>query len=462
MTAERGPESPPPTRRRRSRRRREPGSGLTSLAQAVEVLDRAVSLSPADETEILWWEVRRSRVGHPPDDFDSIRRVERSAMIRVREGGRTGNFRIDRPTTGALNSGIRQAMAHARGAEPTPRPPLPDAREPEPEPPPFDHRLASLSPQEAHRTLERSLGDDEAAILEWSEGRVVIQNSRGLRRAAKVTSATCQVRSGEETLAGFSGQSARHLEELDLDKALARARRRRAESRGDAPGSDAPIHLVLSPEATIELVNQLNVQALGARAYREGTSFLRQHAGVQVFDREFDLIDDATDAGGMPFPFDLEGRTKRPVELISRGVPRSPTLDSESAIGLGMRPTGHGLGGGEAFGLHLFMRAGELSEPELIEKTESGLWVGRLERLEVFDPSRMLFRAHCRGVRTITGGQIRHAVPEQIWEDSLLRVFSNFFAIGRNAAVKASRDGFLGSTSAPATAIAEVAGLRSA
>ncbi len=421
-----------------------------------------MSLSPADETEILWWEVRRSRVGQPMDDFDSIRRVERSAMIRVREGGRTGSFRIDRPTRGTLGSGIRQAMAHARGDEPSLRPPLPDSREPEPVEPPFDHRLASLSPQEAHRLLERNLGEDEAAVLEWSEGRVVIQNSRGLRRQAKVTSATCQLRSGQGSLAGFSGQSARQLEELDFDKALARARRRRADKRGDTPDPAQATRLVLSPEATIELVNQLNVQALGARAYREGTSFLRQHAGVQVFDRDFGLRDDATDTNGMPFPFDLEGRTKTPLDLVSRGVPRGPTLDSESAVALGMKPTGHALGGGEAFGLHLFMQAGELSEPELIERTGDGLWVGRLDRLEVFDPNRMLFRAHCRGVRTIAKGGIGYAVPEQIWEDSLLRVFSNFFAIGRNAVVKATRDGFLGGTSAPATAIAEATGLRPA
>jgi predicted Zn-dependent protease len=459
-------EQPRRSERRRSRRRREAGPSLTSLAEASELLDRALALSPADDTEIVWWEVRRSRAAHHLEETDSFLRVERSAMVRVREAGRTGSYRLDRPDLGSLETGIRQAMAHARGAPPSTRPRFPGREEPDPSPrAPFDRRIATLSLEDAHRLLDRRVEEDEAALLEWSEGRVLVANSSKLRRQAKVSTVTVQIRSGQGARAGFSSQSARRLDDLDLERVVQRARRRRASGESESAGRVSlqdTLPLVLSPESTIELVNQLNVHAFGSRAYREGSSFLREHLGVQVFDRAFGLRDDATDPTGLPFPFDLEGRTKVPLELVERGVGRTPTLDLTTAFELGMEPTTHCVGGDEALALNLFMAPGELDERGLLAEVGHGLWVGRLDRVEVFDPHRMLFRARCRGVRRVEEGTILETVPELVWEDSLLRVFSNFIAIGSNPVTRASHDGILGATSAPAVAIAEAATLQPA
>ncbi|MEM1250744.1 MAG: metallopeptidase TldD-related protein, partial [Acidobacteriota bacterium] len=196
-----------------------------------------------------------------------------------------------------------------------------------------------------------------------------------------------------------------------------------------------------------------------SNAYREGYSFVRQHLGSQVFDARFDLVDDATSERGLPFPFDLEGRRKQRVDLVARGVPRTPTVDSQAAQEFQLEPTGHAVGGGDAYALNLFMEPGTASSQELLETADGGLWISRLERIECFDLGRMLLRTVARGVRRIQGGQLAQPLPDLVWNDSLLRVFSRLEAVGQEHSVKVSRDGVLGGTSAPSIVLPGVEGL---
>ncbi len=436
-------------------------SPLTPLAEASEITASAIEESVADETEILWLENLTRSIALGLDQSRRADRVARSATVRVRQGGRNGSYRIGRPERGMVALAIRHAIADAHLSAPVHSPPLPGPDEPEPRSrAPYDRDLALLTDRGARALLSAHALTDEAAILDWCEGTVIVHNSHGLMRRARTTAVTVQVRSGAgPSGAGFFVQSARRLEDLDIAHAFERARRRRARGTTTAPPPARDIPLLLSAEATIELVNQLEFHALSGRAYRRGTSFLREHLGVQVFDRHFSLLDDGTDPRAMPFPFDLEGRTKRPVALVKTGVPKTPTVDTRTAWELGIEPTGHCAGAEEGRGLNLFMAPGELGRQELLHLADGGLWIGRLEEVEVFDPGRMTLRAHCRGVRRIENGSIGPGVGECIWEDSLLRVFSNLLGVGRDPVVRVSHDGLLGGLSAPPVVIGEAAAL---
>lgn len=448
-----------PRRERSSRAARD--ADLVPLGWISTLLERAVTSSPADETEIVWIEVRRSRAAVGLRTAEPSVRTERNALVRVREGGRRGSFRIGTPDAGVLELAVRHAMAAARGAQRRPTPPLPGPEEAVPERRnTFDRRLATLEPSGAEQLLRSLARTGETATLDWSEGRVLVRNSRGLVRRSKATSATVNVRSGEGAAAGLCCQSARSLEQLGAAAVFERARTRRAPRGRTVPlAGTRPVAMVLSPEAVIELIDQLNHHAFAAHAYREGSSFLRSHIGVQVFDRRFHLRDDAADVRGLPFPFDLEGRSKRPLDLVEHGVPKTPTLDTWSAYDLGLEPTGHCVGGEEAYALNLLMEPGDLSQSALLERIGQGLWVSRLDGVEVFDPARMRFRARCRGVRTIAGGILTDGAPELSWEDSLLRLFSALPALGSELAARVSHDGLLGGTAAPAVGLEDVEGL---
>ncbi|MCY3592770.1 MAG: metallopeptidase TldD-related protein [Acidobacteria bacterium] len=457
-----GPGTPHRQPRRRRPGRSEAEPRLSSLDRVQEELAAAVERSPADETEILWLESRRGRTGYRVPDLDSYRRRSRQATFRVREGRRPGLHRTGGVRTGELDGAVRHALAAARGALPELLPPLPEGNEAEASPAAVsDPDLERLHAKAARQLLQEALEDDEAAIIEWTVGQVAIANSRELARGERASAVMVEVRSGVDPGAGFARHAARSLDGLQLNQLVETARERRAsEGVAKTPPRGAPV--LLAPEATIELVELLNLHAFSSRSILEGESFLLQHTGVQVFDRRLDLADDACLESGLPFPFDLEGTSKVPVELVSAGVPKTPALDTATAARVGLTPTCHCTGGEEAYPLNMFLRPGEHSEEDLFRSADGGVWVSRLDEVECFDPGRMRVRARARGVRRLRGGRLAEPVIDLVWEDSLLRVFSNLLAIGAACSCRPSRDGFLGGTSAPALAVADVDGLTAA
>ncbi|MYB19504.1 MAG: hypothetical protein F4Y16_11040 [Holophagales bacterium] len=449
-----------PGTRRAGRSEAEPR--LRSPGRVREELVAAVNRSPADETEILWLESRRGRTGYRVPDLDSYRRRSRQVTFRVREGRRPGLHRTGGARSGEFDSAVRHALAAARAAPPESLPPLPEGNEAQSSPAAVcDPDVERLHAKAARRLLQEALEDDEAAIIEWTVGQVAIANSRELARAVRASAVMVEVRSGTAPGAGFARHAARSLDDLQLVRLVETARERRAPAGpASTPPSGAPV--LLAPEATIELVELLNLHAFSSRSIVEGESFLLQHTDVQVFDRRLDLADDACRESGLPFPFDLEGISKVPVELVSAGVPRTPALDTATAARVGLSPTCHCAGGEEAYPLNMFLRPGEHSEEDLFRIADGGVWVSRLDEVECFDPARMRVRARARGVRRLREGRLAEPVIDLVWEDSLLRVFSNLLGIGATCFCRPSRDGFLGGTSAPALAVADVDGLTAA
>ena len=78
-------------------------------------------------------------------------------------------------------------------------------------------------------------------------------------------------------------------------------------------------------------------------------------------------------------------------------------------------------------------------------------WVGWIEAAECFDPALGGFRALLRGVRQIRDGALAEAVPDLVWEDSLMHVFATLPAIGSELVTLAR--GTFGATRAPAMVV---------
>jgi len=323
----------------------------------------------------------------------------------------------------------------------------------------FDPEVAKLDGPAARRLLQPLAQASEAARLGWCSGAVAVLNSRGVRRSALASGVDLEVRHGRGVGAGWAAHAARRLDGLAPGEVFEAARARATE---DAPGEmpALPAPLWLAPEAVATLLRLLNRCAFTAHAYRDGSSFLREHLGVQVFDRKLTLVDDATDPAGMPFPFDLEGTAKRQVEIVAAGTPKTPALDQRHAAMLGLPPTAHASGGDDARAENLFLRPGESGARDLGAAATSGFFAGWLEHPEVYDPKRVQFRAVLRGVRRVENGAPGAPLPDVVWEDSLLRVFSSLEAVGSEPARFMGDDLLLGAVVTPAIVVTEVRGLR--
>lgn len=423
---------------------------LLDLDTISERLDRALEHSPADETELVWIEARRGKATSRGPRVEARTVRHRTLTARVLDRGRVGSHRTGFGDGGEIVDAIRQAIAQSRVHAPLPglpHIPADDTPIASPEPLPCPE-IIQLSRPRARSLLEKQRRQREALTFDWTVARVAVFNSRGVRRATEVTSAALQIRRSRRPGGGRAATAARTLAGIDGNALWETAAQRHAAGdTGELPAGHLPA--VLSGEAAIELVALINRTALTASSYSDGTSFLREHLGIQVFDRSISLRDDATDPAGLPFPFDLEGTAKRPVDMIVEGTPKTPALDQRQAAQLGLPPTAHSISGNDARAENLFLLPGTASITDLLAGAEGGVWIGWLDAVAPIEPHRVRFLAHARGVRRIRNGRLAEALPDCIWDDSLLRCLSESPQVGSELVRRLSRDGVLGGVCAP-------------
>lgn len=445
---------------------------LLELDEIAERLERVLELATPDETELTWIET----VDGKADDGarrPEVTPVRRTVLIRAREGGRRGAHRLGSGEPAEILHGVRLAVAASRASAPLPLAagPWTEGEEPAPDDDPgpgvtapgpralWDPRIAELDPSTARDRVRDLLGPrreqggrgrPERLTLHWTLLRVVVRTSEGVDRRAEATAVTATAHAGAS---GWAAASARSLDGLDpgrvLDRARARDRseERRTTPRGESRTIPAEPPILFSPEAAASLVAILVRHAFSSRAYDAERSPLAGLLGEHVFAPEIDLVDDGLDPAGLPFPFDLLGRPRRRIELVTGGVPRTPAVDEHLAARLQRHPTPHALGPEDARPIHPFLLPRHATD-EVLDAADGGLWIADLGDLECFDPGRVAVRARPVGARRVRDGALAEPVEGLVWEDSLLRLFSKVRALGGEPAVLAE-DGGMGGVSAP-------------
>jgi predicted Zn-dependent protease len=263
---------------------------LTPLAEIAERAERLLALSPADATSIAWIESSDGEVVESSRTRRAGTESRRSVLFRVRVGGRTGRSRAESAHPGDLQRSLRAALADARCAEPTPDWALEAARrEPAVLDGLADPAIADLAAPAAQRELQGRAQRPSALRLRWGETRFAITASFHPTRAAALTAATFEARTGRRPGSGFAASSARSLAALDIDRLLATARDLEAEAvEPDAVRPGIPA--VLAPEAVAMLVDSLARHALnGARRLAGGKApDLRLPEALRIVDEPLD------------------------------------------------------------------------------------------------------------------------------------------------------------------------------
>ncbi len=440
--------------------------GFYPYDQVSELLEQVLAASPADETELVWFERRHCAATCGDRRTSSAEKPRLTMLARVVEGRRQGWHRTETADANQLESGVRQALALAKVQQRVKRRPvLPtDNRRPRLDHELIDRRISDLEPDSAQELLAGWCPEGIRGRLRWSETHLAVWNSHGVRRAAATTELSFEAAAGRGPGCGRAAGSARNLAALEPEEICRRAQRLAGR---EPPGSGlpaeldpAPVPVLLAPEATVELLNVLNTFTFSGRAYLEGTSFLARHRGDQVFDRCFNLRDDGTRTPGVPFPFDLEGSLKRPVDLIVKGQPSSPALNVYQGALAGLRPTAQAVGGQDSLFGNLFLLPGEASEDDLFAAADGGLWIGWLDPPECDEPTHLAVRARARGVRRIEGGRLGPPVPDLVWEEALLGALARLRLVGCESVVRSTPTTPLGAISAPAVMLTATQGFR--
>jgi PmbA protein len=434
------------------------------LDEMVSRLERTLASSPADATEIVWIDARRGQESNGKRRRDSYEQEETTVFVRVRESGRYGFHRTDVAGPADLAGAVREALALARLSQP-----VPAALRPEGAAGPVkiqgeihDPEITRMTSARARELVQRLAEQGETVRLGWAEGCVAVAESKGLRRAAEATTAWAGITSGT----GMASAASRSLAGLGLSSLLARARGRQAPEGPESALPDGPIPptpVLLSQESVAALLDLLNRRALTSTSFHHGTSCLRDSLGMPVFHPAFSLRDDGTDPRGLPFPFDLLGSARRPVDLIANGAFLTPAVDDRLARQLDRPPTPHLVAPDEAVASHLFLVPGDSSDEQLLANiADGGLWIAALDPLESYNPrtlpNTLRFRAMARGVRRIEGGRLGAALPDLVWEDDLRTLLSGPLTIGAESVTVG--ESLFGGITAPILAFEKTSGFR--
>ncbi len=434
--------------------------------QIREVFEQVLAASPADETELVWFEHLHGVASHPANGSysespDYVEEPRLTVLVRIVEGGRQGWHRTEIAEANLLESGVRQALALAKIQKKVRRRPVfpTGKRKLEFAHPLEDPRIVDLDLEAAQERLREWCGDTIHGRLSWTATRLAVINSHGLRRRSDATQVTLETACGGGACSGRAAGSARSFDDLRPEEICQRALECSAGGElGEFPQGALPV--VLAPEATAELLNVLNTFAFSSRAYLDGTSFLARHRNDQVFGRDFNLRDDATQVPGVPFPFDFEGSPKKPLDVIVKGQPATPALNFFQGSQAGLKPTAQAVGGQDSLFSHLNLLPGDASEEELLAAADGGLRVGWLDPPECDEPEQLRIRTTARCVRRIEGGRLGAPLPDLMWEESLLSSLARLRAIGRDPVVRTMPSTILGAITAPSVVLGESDGFR--
>ena len=199
--------------------------------------------------------------------------------------------------------------------------------------------------------------------------------------------------------------------------------------------------VVLDPYVTEDLLDMLNLYGMGGQAVLDGRSWMNDRIGKQVMSSAVNIWDDGHDPNGMPMPFDTEGVPKQRVEIVSRGVVKSPVHDRSTAAKAGVESTGHAVPPyfpsfmqtiGPS-GLNLFMEPGETSLEEMISSTKKGLYITRFWYTRLVHPRDCIVTGMTRdGVYMVEQGEIAYPVKNLRFTQSYVDVLANVESIGKD------------------------------
>ncbi|HEX2835390.1 MAG TPA: TldD/PmbA family protein [Thermoanaerobaculia bacterium] len=327
----------------------------------------------------------------------------------------------------------------------------------------FDEPTAALAPMEKALALRAMFerGKDVQFAGAYASGAtsVACGNTHGVRRYARSTFADATVIAIGKNGSGYA--TARQLsasrvdvgalgEEATLKATLASERIEDLE-----PG---PYDVILEPPALAEVFDWLNMIALTGQSYEDGSSFFVGNLDKKILGENFTLLDDATDPGFLPFPFDIEGLPKRRTPLVENGVLRTPVLDKEWADRLGLKPTANAwsLGSpehGSAF--HLSMAGGDSTREEMIASTKLGIWVTRFNYVNgLLEPRTALMTGTTRdGTFLIRDGKVAARLPNLRWTQSMVEAFSSIEALSKERRSVGTWYNMFGGTLAPVAKI---------
>jgi predicted Zn-dependent protease len=287
--------------------------------------------------------------------------------------------------------------------------------------------------------------------------RMAVANSEGLEAWHEGTSAESQLIAMDPGGggSGYADDADRRLGALDLATLANTAIRKCVDSRKPKDLEPGTYEVILEPAAVAEIFNWLPWIAFTGRSVEDGLSFLKDRFGQRVATEPVTMYDDGLDSDGIVLPFDFEGRPKKCVHFIDKGIAREVAHDVVSAARAKAGPTGHAPMPGmppSAAPMNLFVAPGMSSVEEMIAQTRRGVLVTRFHYLNgLMNPPVAMFTGMTRdGTFWVEDGKVRYPIRNMRFMQSIARALLGVELVGRDRVVTPNTWSAFGSATVPA------------
>lgn len=437
---------------------------MVGKERALELLERALAASPADQTEVSLRAEERNLTRYANNAIhQNVNDTNFRLSVRLAFGKRLGIAATNDLSDEGIRRCVDEAVTIARLSGENPdfvsfAAPAPARGEV------VTHfaATAACTPEERARAVRRILAEADAAGLEAAgacetvSGEFAVVNSHGIRAYVPYTDASITAVIMADSGSGYADAANRDFAALAVDRVASEAVARALAARNPRAIEPGEYEVVLNYYAVAELLQYLSHMGFGAMAYQEGRSFMSGRLGQKVMSEKISIWDDGLDPAGAPMPFDAEGVPKQRVDLITNGVATGVVYDTFTANREpGKVSTGHGTGH-SAFAANLFMGAGDATPEELIAATARGIFVTRFHYIRPVHPGRTVVTGMTRdGAFLIEDGRIVGPVKNLRFTQSIVDAFAGAELVGRERRrvwdavvpmVKLARFNFTGTT----------------
>lgn len=378
--------------------------------------ERAIRDGAADALEALVFDEREAltRFTHNTihQNLDESRTlVQIRAVVDGRAGWACTNGQADED----LSRARERAIAQARFApKPAVRVTLPQAATYVQPPAAHDDATAQTPPQARADAAARIFAISEqagawaAGYVATGSGAITVANTNGVRADFASTDAIANTKCVAPQASGYAEQFSRSFAELDIP-AVAQRAAAKAKDAGELQTPDVgEWTVIVEPPALGELLAFLLPHFSAQRVY-EGASFLADGLGRKYAGENVTLVDDYAHPLHASCPFDGEGSPTQRVRLIENGIAKDFVTDSEWALRLDRRNTGHYVPGGSEgpYPRAIVVMPGKRSREELIASTKRGILVSRFWYIRVVDQRKAIVTGMTRdGTFLIENGKL--------------------------------------------------------
>jgi predicted Zn-dependent protease len=422
---------------------------MIGKAEAKALCDRLLSLSKADQTEILFYsnDTRLTRFANS-DIHQNVSESDTEIRIRTVLGQMVGVAATNQFNEEALIRTMERALEITRL-----QPDNPDfVSLPKPEPIPETHayyaqtaacsandraRMAGLICQRARDNQLIASG-----AFQTSERELIVANSLGIFAHSVSTNAEINAVLMSDDSSGYADYLTANVDEIDAEAIAREAVQKALDSRRPTDIDPGAYTVLLEEYAVNDLLGMLSFPGFGCQSYLDGSGMMSGRLGEKITGQNISIWDDGLDPSGLPMPFDFEGVPKRKVSLIQDGIARGVVYDSYYANKAQVPSTGHALPAPNPDGgipLNMFIAPGNSDKAEMLSKIKRGLWITRFHYLNHVIPKNSVITGMTRdGTFLIEDGRIVRPVKNLRFTENVLEAFNRVELISKQTKVEPS------------------------